>query len=280
MREKPRKGRYVINVIDSIYANLTRAQRARAAEIRKARELVRPKVHDIAVTFHAAVPREIRNHVYELLYPSMAEVLETGLIALSKLPHSIADIHWLFPKVVGPDFARECVEICYEKATLYFELVDILNVRKLLSTDSFEYGVIPLEHMRSCEVMFTQMADGYYPLKASDANSGEYIHELESLMHLKQAGSTQVDLVIGMCREPPFRRLYALVLHLDMLLPLVYRYKDKGLKCRVLVTTFKLEKPQKRRDITFLWDMTSQKLTKKVDEWGQTVDKFIVRRIR
>jgi hypothetical protein len=177
------------------------------------------------------------------------------------------------PDHVGSSFARECIETFYKLSNYIFSGDALMDIRKRLSTDNFGQGIIPVKHIRSCTVYFTEVLYSRYQLESSEPQYAKYTRRLVVFLALKQ-GSAQIDFVIDMCRYGQFRRLYVLVIHLNLLIPLLYRYKEKEFKTKVFVTSLMTEAVEKRWDITFLWDIPLNELTDKVDEWGKTIGRF------
>jgi hypothetical protein len=174
---------------------------------------------------------------------------------------------------VGPDFVRKCIETFYELTTYAFPCDTLIDIRMRLGTDNFRMSIKPVQHIRTCTVYFGEGHFSQYQLEASDAHFAKYTYLFETFLGPKQ-GSAQADFVIRTYRYGQFRSLYVLVLHLNLLVPLLYRYKDNGVKSRVFMASGYHSKVDERRDITFLRDMCLKELTDKVDEWGKTIGRF------
>jgi hypothetical protein len=58
-------------------------------------------------------------------------------------PETLLRPHWLQPAFIGEDFARECVQILYEKITFIIHEEDLTEVDKLLTSDHYALGIDP-----------------------------------------------------------------------------------------------------------------------------------------
>jgi hypothetical protein len=76
---------------------------------------------DFAVAFHAAVPREIRDMVYDLLVDKTSILIEDDE-PIPPWTYADTQEHWLSSEFVVPYFARECAERHYEVAPYTFSL--------------------------------------------------------------------------------------------------------------------------------------------------------------
>ena len=248
-----------------------RAIRARAAKLGKTlTTFAKDDCRNFAIDFHASVPREIRDQVYGFLIssPPHLDVRPTGSTLVDK------SVKWAFSEFVGPHFAREFVETYYEKMELMFDESCIKNIRTLLATDTVGHGVVPVDHLRFCEVWFKEDAEGNYALPdASEPNEfneirTEYVYQLGAFLDLKQ-GSALITFKIDLWPFCDFYSLCILNCHLELLGPLLHRYKEKNLSFKVCIMSYNKEAEGRWRDITSFWDMPLDALMNKVGEWKE-----------
>lgn len=60
--------------------------------------------------------------------------------------------------------------------------------------------------------------------------------------------------------------LHILVMHLRLLGPLLYRFKDRGMAFRVRVGNYYEDEETECRDVTWLWELPEEKLAGKVED--------------
>jgi hypothetical protein len=226
--------------------------------------------HDFAVAFHAAMPREIRDQVYTLLFDSMSDRLKTQSRITSSDPYSRLGAHWLFSDFVGLDFARECVEICYEQTNFVFANDANWDLREQLGTDIFGYGVVPSHHIRSCQFNLVDDEEKEPDISGRHLDTDEYTLMIDAFLELKQR-SAQVHYKIETFDPCEVRRLAWLISNVRLLAPLLHRHKEEGAIFEVFVAPENMELKEKWREITFLWDISPQALMEKLREWSKAI---------
>jgi len=250
--------------------------RARAAKLGKTlTSFAQDDCHNFAAAFHATVPREIRDQVYGFLVSS------SPLLDVPYRKSTLIDerAKWAFPEFVGPQFAREFVQIYYEKMKLVFDESNMENIRALLTTDAIDCGTVPTDHLRFCEVWFKgDCVFNYALLDTGDPHGilAKHTYQLDALLDLKQ-GSAQITFKIDLCGYIDYYSLRVLVHHLLLLGPLLHRCKEKNLSFKVYVLSHTKEAKDLWRDITSLWDMSLDTLMEKVSVWKETSEIHMTR---
>jgi len=254
----------------------TRAIRARAARLGKTlTTFAQDDCRNFAIDFHASVPREIRDQVYGFLISSLprVDVQPRGSTSLGKW------VKWASHEFVGPHFAREFVEIYYEKMKLVFDESSMENIRTLLATDTFGYGILPVDHLRVCEVWFKEDDKGFYALPDTPEPNkilAEYMYQLGAFLDLKQ-GSAHITFKIDLGGHTDDYSLCVLNWHLELLGPLLCGYKEKNLSFKVYVMSDNKEAEGRWRDITSLWDVPLNALMNKVGKWRAIGEIYMTR---
>jgi hypothetical protein len=170
----------------------------------------RPECLRLATSFHAAMPREIRDRVYSFL---REPELQLGTL-LGYTEGGKDEIpHWFCPAFVGLDFARECAQIHYEETTfLFHEDVDFSDIYSSLNTDHYALGLEPSSYIRSCRVVLdAESLSWIFSIKEFEKCK----QEMEGLLSLKHRCAT-VEFGVDMETWAETPRLFTLALSVQL----------------------------------------------------------------
>jgi hypothetical protein len=178
--------------------------------------------------------------------------------------------HWLRHSIVGPDFARECVQIHYETITFVIgrELPDdvLYLVEELLNTDYYGLNVHPANYMRSIQISFIMLR---FVENSNTEEKAVVRKQFELLATLKQV-SAKVKFRMAMkCDWGEPQRLFVVISLLQFLRPHFEKFKRRELKFTFWIGTGKWGHDRDWRDITYLCDSPDQ-----LDEWGAALCKY------
>jgi len=159
--------------------------------------------------------------------------------------------HWLLSEHVGPYFAYECVQNFYETTTCIITMNDWVeeeqDLKRFLSKDSYGFDFVPSKLVRYFQFdLISHDDEGSFELEDWD-HQKKFKQRARKLLALTRTG-LRIFFTINFA---PFhgevRRLMGLILHLKVLVPLLYQFKEAQIGFQVVLS--------KKDCYTSAWDV-------------------------
>ncbi|CAA9965081.1 hypothetical protein PTMSG1_08440 [Pyrenophora teres f. maculata] len=213
----------------------------------------------LATSVHAALPQEIRDHVYSFLQPSVFDIEDELLRSALKFDDEVEAVakafqkqtrHWFLPDAVGFDFAHECAKIHFEKTTFVFLDHGIKHIKMFLHQTLYQLRLKPTAHIRRCRVVFNAFPNRF----PDDSEFSIWKNSLNHLCRLKQASATVEFIIVVGDSDLEVYKLHFLLNQLVFLSPILCHLRRREISFTVKLSTFLSRLPEV--DITYMWFTT------------------------